>query len=85
MGIGHRYHHVQPQTICNMIISLIQIALIEILCTNIFESCVTYIHVPSYTCIFILIPILSQPHCIHSKRSAIMGDYTLCKITELPF
>ena len=35
-----------------MIISLIHIALIKILCTNIFESSVTYIHVLSYTCTY---------------------------------
>ena len=30
--------------------------------------------------LIILIPILSQPHCIHSKRSAFMGDYTYAKL-----
>ena len=54
-----------------------------IICTNIFESSVPYIHVLSYTCTYYTNIISTSLHSFQEK--CFMRDYTLCKITELPF
>ena len=64
-------HHVQAQLICNMIISLIHIALIKILCSNILESSVTYKRV-----LIIPIPIIS-PLAAFNPREVLLREITL--------